>query len=574
MIDASIAPPPSRVEQPAPPGRWVLIVVVAVLVTPFAVALVGLRGQDWRPTSDQAVIELRVRDVPGQMPTSGVYSRYGFHHPGPALFLTLAVPYRLLGPNGLVAGALVVNAAAVAAMAWLLYRRGGVLLATWGGLVLAVLIRSLADELVDPWNPWISMLPFGLAMVLAWSVWCDDWWCLPALAAVGSWVVQVHLGYALPVLALFAVAVAHAALAWWRGRWRDRTPVIVTGVALAVLWFLPLAGELADDPGNLERLVHHFRSPSEPVAGWAKAAGTVAREVGITSGWISGHAAVDPFLGETFTTTTLALVPLALCFAGAAGLAWRRRRLDALRLQGVVLVVAGAGYVAVARISGPTFPYLFRWLWVIAALAWLSVGWSVLDSLLERWAVLRWAEWLEIAVVLAAGIVATVAFATASLPEPQKSQAIAAIGPQVADAVSDRGLVLVRFEGSAFGEYQSGLVAELERRGITAAVPDDRVVEFGEHRVLGERQPGVTVTVVTEDVTDARAASGQQPIAVFDPLTPQERAEYTPLRYKIAAAYDDAMSGRPVADPPSPEERARAEELRAKGERVVVYLDG
>jgi hypothetical protein len=270
----------------------------------------------------------------------------------------------------------------------------------------------------------------------------------------------------------------------------------------------------------------------------------------------------------------LALVPLALCFAGAAGLAWRRRRLDALRLQGVVLVVAGAGYVAVARISGPTFPYLFRWLWVIAALAWLSVGWSVLDSLLERWAVLRWAEWLEIAVVLAAGIVATVAFATASLPEPQKSQAIAAIGPQVADAVSDRGLVLVRFEGSAFGEYQSGLVAELERRGITAAVPDDRVVEFGEHRVLGERQPGVTVTVVTEDVTDARAASGQQPIAVFDPLTPQERAEYTPLRYKIAAAYDDAMSGRPVADPPSPEERARAEELRAKGERVVVYLDG
>ncbi len=120
MIDASTASTPSRASQPVPLGRWALIAVVGALVAPFAVALVGLRGEPWYPTSDQAVIELRTRDVPGQIPTSGVYSRYGFHHPGPALFWTLAGPYRLLGPRGLVAGAMAVNAAAVAAMAWLL----------------------------------------------------------------------------------------------------------------------------------------------------------------------------------------------------------------------------------------------------------------------------------------------------------------------------------------------------------------------------------------------------------------------------------------------------------------------
>ncbi len=449
----------------------------------------------------------------------------------------------------------------------------------WGGFVLAVLVRALAAEVVDPWNPWISMLPFGLAVLLTWSVWCDDWWCLPALAAAGSWVVQVHLGYALPVLALFAVAAVHGSVSWWRHR-RETTgrsrrgPLIATGAVLASFWFLPLAGELADDPGNLERLVQHFRSPSEPVAGWAKALGTFAREVGVTSGWITGRAAVDPFLGETFTTTTASLVPLVVCFCGAAVLALRRRRADALRLQAVVAVVAVAGFVALARISGPTYPYLFRWLWVVAALAWLSIGWSVIAAVGEHRFQGRYVQVAAAAAVATAAALATSALAGAELPEPRKSEAIAAIGESVAGAVADRGLVLVRFEGSAFGEYQSGLVADLERRGVPAAVPDDRVVEFGEHRILGEREPGVTVTIVAEDVVDTRARSGQPPVAVYDPLTPEERAEYTPLRFKIAAAYDDAMSGRPVTDPPTPDERARAEELRSKGERVVVYLDG
>ncbi|MCX7620529.1 MAG: hypothetical protein N2037_06755 [Acidimicrobiales bacterium] len=575
---------PTTPEHARSRARWVPLALGALLMVPFLVALVGLRDREWFPTSDDAVIELRTRDVPSEMPTSGVYSRYGFRHPGPALFVTLAGPYRLLGPNGLIVGALLVNGSATAAMSWVLYRRGGLPLLLWGGLVLAVLVRALSSQLIDPWNPWISLLPFGLAVLLAWSVLCDDWWCLPALAVVGSWVVQVHVGYSLVVLVLFGLAGWHALCSLLRRR-RERSarsalrrgPVVASVAGLAVLWSLPIVGEMTRQPGNLRQLISYFRSPTEPAAGWAKAAGTFAREVGITSGWITGRAAIDPFLGETFTTTTLSLVPLGLCFAGATVLAWRYRRTDALKLQGTVAAVAITGYVAVARISGPTYPYLFRWLWVLAALAWLGCGWSVLEVAVAEWRRARWARWgvrSSVAAVLVAVVFAASALAGADLPEPEKSRAISVIGGSVADAVAGRGLVLVRFEGSAFGEYQSGLVAELERRGIPAAVPDDRVVEFGEHRVLGSRVPGVVVTVVAEDVVDTRGQAGQDPIAVFDPLTPEERAEYTPLRYKIAAAYDDAMSGRPVADPPSPAERARAEELRRRGERLVVYLDG
>ena len=49
----------------------------------------------------------------------GLYSRDGWSHPGPLLYYTLALPYRLTGgnPAGLLVGALAVNGAAVGGMA-------------------------------------------------------------------------------------------------------------------------------------------------------------------------------------------------------------------------------------------------------------------------------------------------------------------------------------------------------------------------------------------------------------------------------------------------------------------------
>ena len=85
--------------------------VAALVVLGVALAVGAVRSMQagWIPVGDEALIEMRVRDVPGHMPLLGVYSRFGWSHPGPLQFLLLAVPYRLLGQSSaaLLVGALV-----------------------------------------------------------------------------------------------------------------------------------------------------------------------------------------------------------------------------------------------------------------------------------------------------------------------------------------------------------------------------------------------------------------------------------------------------------------------------------
>ena len=103
--------------------------IALVACPPLLGLLIGAIGDPWVPTSDDALIALSTSDVlTTHMPTFGVYSRFGFHHPGPALFQTLAVPALLFGPKGLPVGAALVASASLGATAWLLWRRGGALL--------------------------------------------------------------------------------------------------------------------------------------------------------------------------------------------------------------------------------------------------------------------------------------------------------------------------------------------------------------------------------------------------------------------------------------------------------------
>ena len=168
--------------------------VVAVSV-PLVAATINALRSPWRPTGDFGLIALQTMDVPGDLPLYGVYSRFGFHHPGPALFLVYSLPSRLLGPSGLLVAAALVNLAAVVAAVALFQRRGGTTLLVLGALGVVTLELAAAAQLADPWNAWVPMFPFVVAILLAWSVWERDWWALPALVVVLSFIVQAHLGY-------------------------------------------------------------------------------------------------------------------------------------------------------------------------------------------------------------------------------------------------------------------------------------------------------------------------------------------------------------------------------------------
>ena len=105
-------------------GAIAIVVTVVAIVTP---ALVVLLARDDHSIGDIALIELRTRDVLSRdPPLSGVYSRYGWSHPGPLMYYVYAIPYRLLGghADALRMTALMVNVLVLGALAWLASRRG------------------------------------------------------------------------------------------------------------------------------------------------------------------------------------------------------------------------------------------------------------------------------------------------------------------------------------------------------------------------------------------------------------------------------------------------------------------
>ena len=86
-------------------GRWVVVLLAALLVTPLVVALVALRHPRWFPVLDMAMTEFRVRDVgTSHTPLIGLPGRIGTlaeqgSHPGPLSFYALAPFYRLFGSS-------------------------------------------------------------------------------------------------------------------------------------------------------------------------------------------------------------------------------------------------------------------------------------------------------------------------------------------------------------------------------------------------------------------------------------------------------------------------------------------
>jgi hypothetical protein len=190
-------------------NRWLRAALVVVLL-PLAVACVALvvRSGDHLPVGDRALTELQIRDVGNHAVLRGLYSRADWAHPGPVMFYLAAPLYRLAGSAAIAVNvvAVAINTAAIAGMVLIARRRGGVPLAVATLAALSLLVRALGvDFLSDPWNTYVTVLPFGLMVLLTWSMLCGDRWALPVGVLVASFLAQTHVGFvalALPLLGL------------------------------------------------------------------------------------------------------------------------------------------------------------------------------------------------------------------------------------------------------------------------------------------------------------------------------------------------------------------------------------
>lgn len=379
--------PTSDAAGAAPWERWVAVAVVVTAAVTVAGTTVA-RATAWVPTTDWALIEWQVRHVGDQLPLLGAPSSVGFHHPGPAIYLVLAPLYHLLGadPRALSIATGGLAAAAVIGIGATAWRRGGLVPTAAATAVALWLAGSLpAGTLLDPWNPWVAVLPFAWLLVLVWSVLDDDRWALPLAALVASFVVQAHVGYAIPVTALAALVAAHllthrratsepprAGIAT-SGAGRGPLIAVATIAVVVAVWALPAWQQVTGDDGNVARLWTYATDGSagdRPALG--DSVGLVATELGWPGPWLTGHEPIENIGAQTLPSPWWRLVVAA----GALGLAAVAARPDrsARRLVATAAVASASTAVAVLLVEeGRAFPYALRLTWPASAAIGLAV---------------------------------------------------------------------------------------------------------------------------------------------------------------------------------------------------------
>lgn len=522
--DADIGTAPEGAGETVAPtsGRDPIVLAAAavVLVPTFAAMLSALRN-DWVPTNDWALLELAVRGVgTADTPLLGAWSRFGWRHPGPLPFYLLAVPYRL-APSGaaLLFAAAAVNLLAVAGCAALAVRhprtRALVLLTGLAALQLGLGV----DQLSDPWNPTLPILPFALYLLLCVKLaTAPGRWTVPAAVGVASFVVQAHVGFIQPVLLAGVVAFAlrrrlraratpagadTAAAGRSREEPTDPEPprwlrMARTGAVLAIAW-LPVAIDQAGRTGNAGMLVRwslgddvapgmgDLTEGRLPVDSVLRSGAWLLDPVGV---WLGASDPVETLgyqlLGVS-APLTLAWVPLAL--VAAVVLTRRTGTTDQRRAVVGAAAIAGAGALAtitdLLTAEGLPVHWPFRWAAVVVMLVWVTAGWAVAAALVRRYPGLdrpiRWRAPRMAPLAgtgLGVGMVAlpvTVSLVLGTLgrqPEQAESDALLRLVPAI-EREARRRPVVVANSTVLINPVDLGLPVVLERAGIPWIEHDD-----------------------------------------------------------------------------------------------------
>ncbi|HEY2998674.1 MAG TPA: hypothetical protein VGJ43_08880, partial [Acidimicrobiales bacterium] len=359
--------------------RVAFILAVLPLVASAIAMLVAQRG--YTPTGDLALTEMLTRDVGQRWLELGPYSRDGWFHPGPAMFYLLAGPYRLTGSQsvGMNVAALAVNATAIAGMAFIARRRGPALaLLTLVGC--ALLIRSLGvDPVRLPWNPWVTVLPYGLLVFLTVAMAWGDRWALPVAVAVASFLGQTHIGYVALATPLVVIGAVWLLVVTPTGTRRKLVlPGFLAALVGALMWLPPVLQQVTNTPGNLGVVVRWFgdggpgqEKPQTLQAGWR----IVSSQFGATPEWLFGSRGTNMTAEPTSMYDPL-LPILLLVVAGAIVVLWRRRVAGSPQMVLVWLAASVIGVVATARTVGPIFAYRVGWAWLLGMLGIVLVAWA------------------------------------------------------------------------------------------------------------------------------------------------------------------------------------------------------
>lgn len=489
-------------------------------------------GGAYAPAADDALIAFNVRDVGHHLVLVGLYSRFGWFHPGPLLFYLLAVPYHVLGSRavGMQVGALMINAASIVGCLAVARRRGGTPAMVCTALVLALLTRSLgADVLRDPWTPYVAVLPLCLLVLLSWSLTDGDSICLPWAVVVASFVVQTHVGYAPVTLAVLVWGTVVLVVGSVRRRRREHAsvtwrPFLLAAAVGLVAWLPPLYDEVFTSDHNLSRLVRYFEHASR-TAGWRTAWRIMSVQLGAKPEWLFG--ARPPVLGGLAPVSVGSAVPWTLVLGAGAlavGLVLRHHALT--RLVWTLAVATVSGTYAIGAIRGGTFVYLVRWAWVVGALWGLAVVWAawlVLSTAATRAVAVRAALVVFAGLTVLAGVEALQAVTIAG-PQASEQSATRSVARQVV-AHLPRGSGPVGFVRRTGGQDESGIAFQLGCHGVPVDFADGLAPVLPAHRAHRTRHRALLTVVDRPGAGSQPVTDHQEAIARWSPAAVRAFAE-------------------------------------------------
>ena len=522
-------PTPTVDTDPEPIGHvtWLLI---AITLVPIVVAIVriltGIDG-NFHAVADNGLNELLVRDLGKHPILLGPYSRDGWSHPGPLFYYLSWLPYRLFGSNSaaMLIDALLINGVAVGVMIAIAKRWGGLALAVPVAIACgAVMVNLPGNFLEDPWNPFITVLPFGAFLMAAWATVCGDRWAFPVAVFIGTFCMQTHIGYAALVIAV---------LAWctWRA-WRDRATFGLTelgwaAAVLALLWVLPVLEQLVRDPGNLRTTFEYFKHPTDKAHTLAEGLRVMAAQFTLTPDWIVGLRDVNPFSGQPAAILTTPIPLLLAPFLVAVGAAFRSRHRATRQLAIVLIIPLVVGVFALSRTIGSMYEYRLRWVWVLAALC-IAFTVATLVRAVRSHLTPR-ASTVAVAMgVLAAIALGSVGVANATHADPVLSPGLTALGRRAMRHLPPPpGVVLVQATSFSSQGTLPGFILMLERAGIRVKLDNIEVskIQFGAHRMYaGEPIRARLVLADDTEIEEVASRPGAREIAYVSTISRAARA--------------------------------------------------
>ena len=516
---------------------WVLVGLVLV---PILVEIIRVLTQfhGFHATGDNALNELAVRDLGRYAILLGPFSRSGWSHPGPLFYYLIWIPYRLFGSNSaaMLAGALLINAAALGIAIVVAQRWAGRALAVPVAVVCGLIVVHLPDGyLSSPWNPSVTALPFGAFLVVAWAATCGDRWALPAAVFIGTFCVQTHIGYAPLVIPVMLWCV-------WRALRDRRTPLGASLgprgltalwwaiVVLALVWAPVVIEQLTRDPGNIRVIARYFRDSTDPIHSIRDGYRIIAAQFTINADWIVGRNPISIFNTEPdamfASPVPVLLVPFMIALVWVA---WRGTRV-LQRLAAVLLIPLAFGVDALARTLGLMYDYRLRWVWALAA---LCMAFTVATFI--NWVRPRVNPRVVMATLTGAMaliiVLGTVGVAKATNADPVdlvRTRETTELSRQaVRNVPAGRGIVLLRATSFSTLTIVPGLTLMFERANIPVKIDEDADsrLALGRHRMY-HGGPVRALLFVAEDgdIARIRATPGARQIAFVSDVSPPVRA--------------------------------------------------